>query len=61
MQKIEPRALKIGDMICLNPHSAGIPKFEKVEKVEHFACSKGGTHVNSRACYDWSVLVTIGI
>lgn len=49
-----PREIKLGDVIA-----DGTPKGMKVKTVEHYACSKRGTHVNDHLCYPWSIPVRI--
>lgn len=49
-----PREIKLGDVIA-----DGSNKGTKVKQVEHYACSKRGTHVNNNECYPWSVPVAI--
>lgn len=60
-----PRELVIGDTIVDCDESGrvkyrnGKPLQTRVQKVEHYACSKRDTHVNSQDCYPWSIPVEV--
>lgn len=53
-----PRELEIGDQIVTGSRGPRLLT-EKVTQVEHYACSGRNTHVNSSACYPWSVAVEV--
>ena len=57
--KISARQIVTGDRIVTRWRGGSPLKTDKVTYVEHDACSKHGTHVNHRGCYDYHAFVWV--
>ena len=60
MQIVEklPRELVLNDQIVISEPGQKL-KTLKVTRVEHYACSQHGTHINGQDCYTWSIPVRV--